>query len=190
MASAATSAPQPAEAKSCGRTQDKLDCFLKDARSNRAVPEMFTDYFFTNDQAPPPFAKRGDVPSSVVRCFKCGCTIDEHSIGSPPIQVPRQPRQNPHGYQAPSTHGPVLDSASVKLAHLMAAFKPFSNTLPSCDSQVSTFRKKQKLLQCWVCGFTSNTSRGKCGTSLRLASGVAVAHILRNKEEALALRVP
>ena len=65
MTSAATSAPQPAEEKpSCGRTRGELDGFLKQADESEV---RFERYFFTNDQAPPPFAKCGDVPLSVVR---------------------------------------------------------------------------------------------------------------------------
>ena len=40
---------------------------------------MFSDFFFRNDHAPSPFAKRDDVPLSIVPCVNCGCTIDEHA---------------------------------------------------------------------------------------------------------------
>ena len=39
---------------------------------------LFTAYFFTNGQAPFPFAVRSDVPYSISLCIECGSTISEH----------------------------------------------------------------------------------------------------------------
>jgi hypothetical protein len=64
--------------KCCHRTREELDDLLKQSRMNPSISELFTDYFFTNDQAPAPFVALTDIPAKIPRCLKCGHTIDEH----------------------------------------------------------------------------------------------------------------
>ena len=100
----ARSAPPPTDARPpCGLTRGEFAQFLEKALMNPNVPLLFDTYFFTT--SPPRHLSHLCINDDLVRCFKCGCTIDEHNIGSPPIQVPRQPRQNPHESQGEHAQG-------------------------------------------------------------------------------------
>ncbi len=71
--SAAAASAQPA-VKPCGRTQSKLDELLKGADKGEA---RFERFFFT--AAPPRHLAHLHINDDLVRCLKCGCTIDEHA---------------------------------------------------------------------------------------------------------------
>ena len=88
----------------CGFTQVTLAQFLKEADKGEL---KFERYFFTRASDVIPGTA---TPSNIPRCLKCGCTIDEHNGGSPPIQVPL------------SARSPVVDPAEAELVVAMKEF--------------------------------------------------------------------
>ncbi len=162
MACAANSTSQPAEAKPCSRTQHQLDQLLEKADKGKL---KFERYFFTNDQTPPPFAKRGDIPSNVVRCLECGCTIGKHGTGlnarhlaagdDSPLNImkalldPRKSENTPTVVQSQVRQHPccVCQKPNPSCAHILRTRKdaadihvPYdepSNFLPLCGTKGS-----------------------------------------------------
>ena len=72
--------------QACGFTQGKLDQFLEKASYDIHSP-AFKVYFFTNMPGTKKHQTRDDLDDEVVRCLKCGCTIDER-----PLATKKRPR--------------------------------------------------------------------------------------------------
>ena len=67
---------KPPPTKPCNFTQGTLIELILDARHN-LDSAAFKAFFFTS--VPPGHLQHLTIPDCIVRCIKCGCTIDEHT---------------------------------------------------------------------------------------------------------------
>ena len=144
---------------------------------NHTVPQLFSDYFLTNDQAPPPFAQRDDVPSSVVRCLKCGCTIDEHR--STIDEHPAQRLSVAHGSCDVndllfSTLRPKANSLITFGIHTISVDWP----TPSCDDCVFTLFPRREIPN--VAGSAANVAKASSSSISNASSPKTASQALSN----------